>query len=653
MRILLSLFLFILGFGISLGSTDNPPPAPSAGIIVLRAVAGYNAATVSFVSIQWVNTNGGCVTDQAGAKTVFLNEAIGKIIYFDQAFYDEVDHNQNWLDWRAGIQNREIVLPPIGSIHLTPADLPHLQAEEAVLEDIVQRFSMSDSLVTPLTVPVKDAITKLNSGLVLQNGKWMTQQEANAPVAVPVVGEAEKTVTFTTKDGKQYANVTITPTDRGLSVLTPDGGGTFVRYDQLSDDLSPFPGNISAQIRAWKTAHPAPTPSPPVVEAEPSPPPPTGFLARSLFYIHKAIDLVREIVNFIQVYCFPPPPGPVAAVAPASSSPANPPPDMESGVVLIKGDSGEGTGFLAQTTHGPVVITNLHVIAANPNLKILLPNGEEIKPLSLQGASDRDLAMFAIQDNHYSYLELASNVGDAAAVGDATVIPGNSEGGEVTLKTNGSLVGIGPQRIEINNPIYHGNSGSPIFDIKSGKVVAVVAMGTEMRPNDDLDRASFASANSAIKGSIRYFGYRLDTVPSWEPYDQRRFVDETLMLKAIHQKSCALDASMNGSINDGAKVPDEPPDTTYYSTLEKIRPTAEKWHNAVEGAEKQSALRELVWMLGTVANEDVSAIQNPGSLYTYDQPRAKFELGYRDAIKKEIERLTTTINNNSTPTMGL
>jgi S1-C subfamily serine protease len=78
--------------------------------------------------------------------------------------------------------------------------------------------------------------------------------------------------------------------------------------------------------------------------------------------------------------------------------------DQARAVVLIKGDNSEGTGFLVKTADGPTVVTNLHVISDNPNLKITTNTGQQITVLSLKGASDRDLAMFAIKDQNYSYL---------------------------------------------------------------------------------------------------------------------------------------------------------------------------------------------------------------------------------------------------------
>jgi len=648
MKPLLYFLLMILGFGS--GSADTQAPEP-VGIIILKAVAGYEAAAVPFVSIQWVDTNGGYVIDNAGNKTAFINDAIGRVIYFDQAYYEEVDHNQNWTNWRAGLQNREVVFPPIDSIGLTPQDLPRLRREELVLEDIVQRYPSGNAQVAPIIALIKDDTAKLSSGQILQNGKWILAKEAVAPAGAPVVGQVNPPVTFTTKDGTKYVNVIVTPTDTGLSVITSDGGAS-VPFDQLPDDITSFPAGAREKIQAWKTAHqPAP------VAKAPAPPPPTGFLAAPETFMNKT---VHNIWAYFSPDASPAPskratsnsaPSPPAPSNPATSSsaPAESSGQMDANaVVLIKGDYAQGTGFLTKTLDGPVVITNLHVIAANPNLRILTASGEQITPLSLKGASDRDLAMFAIQDNHYTYLELAANVDQSAGVGDATIIPGDSEGGEVTLKTDGKLIGIGPQRVEFDNPIYHGNSGGPVFDVKTGKVVAVVVGATEMKPSNDVDKDSFANANSAIKGPMRYFGLRVDTVPAWQDYDQNMFSSETLFLKNFHDESRALDSYLNGAGYEKKSWAQEegPPDSKYYLGNAKVRTAVENYQSTLEHHDQKTALQELAWSLGTLADDGLVSLQNPRNFYPYDQERVKYELEYRQALKNEIQKVQATVNDS-------
>jgi hypothetical protein len=309
--------------------------------------------------------------------------------------------------------------------------------------------------------------------------------------------------------------------------------------------------------------------------------------------------------------------------------------DQARAVVLIKGDHAEGTGFLVKTADGPAVVTNLHVISDNPNLKITTNTGQQITVLSLKGASDRDLAMFAIKDQNYSYLPLSTDISGIAQPGDEVVTPGNSEGGEVMLNTKGKLLGIGPERIEFNNPIYHGNSGGPVLHTKSGQVLGVVTEAMKVIHEDDLDKTSFASRNSAIAGSMRYFGLRIDTVPKWEPYDLQRFQAETALLGRFDQRNRSLDSYLN-------TPHDYKPDSILYRQDADIVKANAAYFSQSDGgdmSQRMDALRELLGDLNSFADADMDVIQQVDGFYSFDQQRARDEIAYRKALKKELDEI--------------
>jgi hypothetical protein len=358
----------------------------------------------------------------------------------------------------------------------------------------------------------------------------------------------------------------------------------------------------------------------------------------------------------------PPPAAPapvtgVAAVAPTASNaaPAAPPTvpadaaklsDAQArAIVLIKGDVGEGTGFL---THGPdgvpVVVTNIHVISANAHLKVTTSDGRDIPVLAYKGAADRDIAMLTIKDDHYSYLTLASDVDHLVDEGDEVLTPGNSEGGEVFLNTRGDVRGVGPEKIEFSNPVYHGNSGGPVLLVSNGQVIAVVEGAMRVRPTDGLDRASLASSKSAIAGTYRYFGLRLDNVPSWETYDLNRFLAETDFLEQFHRESRSLDSLMNGQRYVQAHLAvgnadDEYPSPELYKSDARINTAVEDYHQQAAGADKAQQMdgrRELYSDIGDVAATGVDEIQKPDNFYGFDRQRAKKELAYRQFLQQEL-----------------
>jgi hypothetical protein len=326
--------------------------------------------------------------------------------------------------------------------------------------------------------------------------------------------------------------------------------------------------------------------------------------------------------------------------------------DQARAVVLIKGDNAEGTGFLIKTMDGPVVVTNIHVIANNPNLKITTNTGAFITVLSEKGASDRDLALLAVQDAGYSYLEMAPDISKVVQPGDDVITPGNSQGGEVMLNTAGKVLGIGPERIEIDNPIYHGNSGGPVFHVKSSKVLGVVTEAVKVDVSNDLDKASFASRNSAISGSMRYFALRMDTVVAWIPIDSRRFQIETTFLDQFDLRNRALDSFLN------APDDNKPEDTVWKQDDKIVRANNTYFDQASGGdaSQQMDATRGLDVELNDIADADMDVIRNSNNFYGFDQERARDEIDYRNALKSELNKISSDVsrlgglprtNNNS------
>ena len=90
---------------------------------------------------------------------------------------------------------------------------------------------------------------------------------------------------------------------------------------------------------------------------------------------------------------------------------------------------------------------------------------------------------------------------------DQTVVPGNSKSDRVITQTAGKLLAIGPQGIEVDNPVYPGNTGSPIVHTDSVEVIGILTKGNyshSTRSRSSLfDRTTRRSATS-VTGSIPY-----------------------------------------------------------------------------------------------------------------------------------------------------
>ncbi len=256
-----------LVLGVSLWADPSSSPK---GVIVLTSASGLDPRNVLFTDLSWADFYGGNVIDTNGRKSVFAKKDIGKIVYFDSNYYAQLDNDQQKRAFRSGIQAREVVVNTAYSNLDATNNLKSIQDGEKTLESVAHEYPAIQPLIQPQIDVLKDDITKLSEGQCLADGKWMSQQEAATKNTVPVVGEINKPVTFTTKDGKKYVNATVSITDTGLSVLTLDGGAS-VPFDQLPDDLSAFPDAVRKAI--IQKRHLATPNSFPVVSRSTAPPP--------------------------------------------------------------------------------------------------------------------------------------------------------------------------------------------------------------------------------------------------------------------------------------------------------------------------------------------------------------------------------------------
>jgi hypothetical protein len=196
--------------------------------------------------------------------------------------------------------------------------------------------------------------------------------------------------------------------------------------------------------------------------------------------------------------------------------------------------------------------------------------------------------------------------------------------------------------VEISNPIYHGNSGGPIIHVKTGQVIGVVTEGLKVDTSNALDLASHQNANSAITGTMRYFGLRLDTVARWETCTWSRFENETAFLSQFHERSKCLDSYLNTGLNDNSDW------GTYFAHDDKIKAANEQYGEELGGggdaSQRTDAVRDLIFSLDAVADSDMDQIGNAGNFYPFDQEQAKEEADYRRALKTEIANMSSDVN---------
>jgi len=100
---------------------------------------------------------------------------------------------------------------------------------------------------------------------------------------------------------------------------------------------------------------------------------------------------------------------------------------------------------------------------------------------------------------------------DMLHLGVAVSAYGDSLGDGVIVEVKGEFQGIGPEVIEVSAPFVPGNSGGPVIDSKTGKVIGVSTYGRIIRQSDDALTGSRFAARG-YKPAVRRFATRIDNL---------------------------------------------------------------------------------------------------------------------------------------------
>jgi len=493
----------------------------------------------------------------------------------------------------------------------TPGVLP-ARAQDT----IVQEFSGSGSTTT---------------GLFKIQDRWEVRWNARQAVSVAVMS----------------ADGTIVAGAAGVlrgSLFVPLGGRYYLK---ISDGTVAPSASTNAAPAAATNA--APAAGPPPAETDSSAPPPEAVVSWHLQVVQlgKAVASDQALTVYTPFFMVPD-----SAVTPVVPPADLPPPvltnEQAQAMVTIKGDNAQGAGFLMRSPDGAFVVTHLHLLAANPNVKIFTNSGAPITTLALKGAVDRDLALFTVQDDHYSYLPLATDAANGVETGDQVMIPDIGEQTDALLGKPGKVIGISPERITFDNAMGPGSGGAPVILVKSGKVVALVTAEKRVDVSEVLEQAWPANPAPGSARIIPYFGLRLSGVQGWETYDWPRFLEETLFLKQFHDDTRCLDSYLNGRRHwprsNGAD--NGLPDNLYFlnnSQIRKANDTYKQLANESDENQRLDAARELLVDLQGVADTDVSTLEEMNNLYSFDRIWAQEEIAYRKALKKELDDMGNNI----------
>jgi S1-C subfamily serine protease len=343
---------------------------------------------------------------------------------------------------------------------------------------------------------------------------------------------------------------------------------------------------------------------------------------------------------------------------------AAPPPEVKSeealteaqlaGVVIIEGDKSVATGFITKIRNLPVVVTNLHVLGTNHTFSVRNVGGSTIAVQSVIGAVGADIALLRIANPgpDLTLLPLADDVVKATKISDNVVTVGNRLGGGVATQTKGTILGLGPSSLEISARFESGNSGSPIFDLRTGEVIGVAAYSETVTLNSNNSPLFLHSAdlrNYQQQVEHRWFGFRVDAIAKWETIDLVKWRAQHVKVEAFRDNSLALFDLLSGDTRAAKENSEMRGILDRFDTAGSATQAAGLESASLEKADQlDNTLREL----RAFCDRGVSELKNGADSY-YDYFRTNpywtvnisDQLKFREILRNELDNESKDLNH--------
>lgn len=185
-------------------------------------------------------------------------------------------------------------------------------------------------------------------------------------------------------------------------------------------------------------------------------------------------------------------------------------------VLIIEGDKSVGTGFVAMSEGKKYLYTAAHVFSGNSKFTIRNAAGTEFKKFGdLQAAEGADLIRLEMLDDPADFLELAAPDADMAINTEIAAL-GNGGGNGVVSVELGKILGTSGDTLEVDAQIIQGNSGGPVVERSSGKVVGEATHLTNARKD--------VWSEGTRQGEVRRFACRLNKPWKWMTQKTGAFV---------------------------------------------------------------------------------------------------------------------------------
>lgn len=196
-------------------------------------------------------------------------------------------------------------------------------------------------------------------------------------------------------------------------------------------------------------------------------------------------------------------------------------------VVLIEGDQGVGSGFLARDGGTVYLFTAAHVLSGNSKLTVKNTAGRKFAKFGqMELADGADLARIKLDEEFDQPLEVSA-ADEQVAISTEIAALGNGGGAGVVSVERGTVLGSSGALVEIDAGVIQGNSGGPVLTVSAAKVVGVVTHLTAAR-NDQWSEGT-------RQGTVRRFACRLNVAREWRPVPIAAFLADGRSVRAFDE----------------------------------------------------------------------------------------------------------------------
>lgn len=145
-------------------------------------------------------------------------------------------------------------------------------------------------------------------------------------------------------------------------------------------------------------------------------------------------------------------------------------------VVIVETNKGMGSGFFISNTG--YIITNEHVVKDSTKVRIQRYNKTFLSAFVLEVNKEKDLALLKTEGSNFPYLEIEDT--NNVQAGDDVIAIGTPKGLSWTV-TKGIISAVREEKgtgvIQTDVAANPGNSGGPLINVKTGKVVGIIKSG--------------------------------------------------------------------------------------------------------------------------------------------------------------------------------